>query len=60
MGEMIEQALKEGWGGTIIKTLVYDEKLYKNVQPRIHSVKGSDRIVAFSNFELGSAIPIES
>lgn len=58
-GEMIERAFEEGWGGAVIKTLAYDLRQVRNVQPRIHSVKDSGKIIGFSNIELGSPKPIQ-
>lgn len=57
-GEMIERAFDEGWGGAVIKTLAYDLKQVRNVQPRIHSVRDGGKIIGFSNIELGSPKPI--
>lgn len=59
-GEMIERAFEEGWGGAVIKTLAYDLRLVRNVQPRIHSVKEDGTVIGFSNIELGSTRPIRA
>jgi dihydropyrimidine dehydrogenase (NAD+) subunit PreA len=58
-GEMIERAFEQGWGGAVVKTLTYDVTHYKNVTPRIHSVKRDGKIIGFSNFELGAQKPLD-
>lgn len=58
-GEMIEKAFAEGWGGAVIKTLTYDPGNYRNVNPRIRSIKRDGRIVGFTNFELGTGRTVE-
>lgn len=58
-GEMIERAFDQGWGGAVIKTLTYDYTKYKNVNPRIHSIKQDGRVIGFTNFELGAQKPID-
>lgn len=57
--EMVARCFEQGWGGAVLKTLAYDLKLVRNVNPRIHSVKKDNEIYGFTNFELGSTKPIE-
>jgi dihydropyrimidine dehydrogenase (NAD+) subunit PreA len=58
-GEMIERAFDQGWGGAVIKTLTYDYTHYKNVNPRMQSIKQDGRVIGFSNFELGAQKAID-
>lgn len=57
--EMVARSFDAGWGGAVLKTLAYDLKFVQNVNPRITSVRLDNRVVGFTNFELGSPKTIE-
>jgi len=52
-GEMIMRAFDAGWGGAIIKTLVPEGEVVKNVAPRLASLPyGKNRMAVLQNIEL--------
>ncbi|MDD5557784.1 MAG: NAD-dependent dihydropyrimidine dehydrogenase subunit PreA [bacterium] len=52
-GEMIMRAFDEGWGGAIIKTLVPEGEVVRNVAPRLASLPyGKQRMAVLENVEL--------
>ena len=59
--EITARAFETGWGGAMMKTIQYTPRFTKqNVNPRINAVKDGNKIVGFTNFEIGSPKSIES
>lgn len=59
--EIVARAFDMGWGGAMMKTVQYTPRFTKkNVNPRINTVKEGNRILGFTNFEIGSPKSIES
>ena len=56
--EMVARSFDAGWGGAVLKTMAYDLRMARNVNPRIAAYKVGKSIHGFTNFELGSPKPI--
>lgn len=58
--ECIARSFEMGWGGAVIKSVQYTPRwTKKNVTPRIRAVSDRGQILGFTNFEIGSPIPLE-
>lgn len=55
---MVARSFDAGWGGAVLKTMAYDLRMARNVNPRIAAYKVGKSIHGFTNFELGSPKPI--
>ena len=59
--EIVARAFEQGWGGAMMKTIQYTPRFTKkNVNPRINAVKDGNKILGFTNFEIGSPKSVES
>lgn len=59
--EIVARAFEQGWGGAMMKTIQYTPRFTKkNVNPRINAVKEGNRILGFTNFEIGSPKSLEA
>lgn len=59
--EIVARAFERGWGGAMMKTIQYTPRFTKkNVNPRINAVKEGNKILGFTNFEIGSPKSIET
>lgn len=59
--EIVARAFDKGWGGAMMKTIQYTPRFTKqNVNPRINTVKDGNKILGFTNFEIGSPKSIET
>lgn len=59
--EIVARAFDKGWGGAMMKTIQYTPRFTKkNVNPRINTIKDGNKILGFTNFEIGSPKNIES
>ena len=58
--EMVARSFDAGWGGAVLKTMAYDLRMARNVNPRIAAYKVGKSIHGFTNFELGSPKPIST
>lgn len=59
--EIVARAFDKGWGGAMMKTIQYTPRFTKqNVNPRINTVKEGNKILGFTNFEIGSPKSIEA
>ena len=58
--EIVARAFERGWGGAMMKTVQYTPRfIKKNVNPRINAVKEGNKIIGFTNFEIGSPKEID-
>lgn len=58
--EQIARAFEAGWAGAVLKTAQYSPLfLEKNVTPRIKAIKDKNKVLSFTNFEIGSPKSME-